>query len=594
MNIGYNYHPSIQGCHYWKIWDFDEIEADLRKMSEEGYQIVRFFIFWRDFEPEEGRFEPASFARLRQFVETADRYGLLCIPAILTIWMNGQLFDLPWRMGRSLWTDSTMLTRQERFIGRVVTELAGFENIMAYDLGDEIVYIDFERETIHLEPEEVEHWLLRMSQAVKMADPSARVVMGNDHLSLIGRHHFSAEAIARHTDMLAVHGFPLWTPFLIESNESWKASLYVPYLVKLAQLYHSEVIVDEFGLYGASDEKRAEYVRISGLSSYLHGAKGIVSWCWKDFSNQDKPYAMRPGERFVGFYDQYGQRKAGADAFLEVAKLARDLSFAVRPKSEVAIYVSEKFRDGNVNELDTPQGNSSALFHSFLLLTRLQVRHEFISTELERYKVVIVPAPHHLTGTDLERLRNYVIQGGIVLYTPGSYLHGFGGQDLFGVELDDYTLFPEQQAEFEWKDLIFRMDWKEAGFNQIPVIRETKAEVLARFSNSGVPALTMNSYGEGHAFYLNAPMERILHVPGRMEETNYGHIYRNILSFAGVISLPSFSSPAIEIHTLVSGAKESCILLNHSPAEQTGVLALPDGTRQELRLAGKSILYYEY
>lgn len=323
MTLGFNYHPSQSGCGFWRNWNAEEMEQDFKQMSQYGYTIIRFFIFWHDFEPEEGIYDERMFQRLSEFVHLAHRYELQCVPAILTIWMNGQLFDLPWRENRNLWKDPQMVERSAAFVKRVVAELKTHTNIFAYDIGDEMVYIDFETVT-GLSERESQEWIGKMTRAVREMDTRAKVWMGSDSLFLLGNHYMTAKHIASDLDWIAIHGFPLWTSFQIESNASVKASQYVPFLVTLASLYGIP-IVDEFGLYGASEEVRAAYIRASGASCLLHGAKAIISWCWKDFSSVDKPYHLRPSERFVGFIEESGTAKQSEHAFRECGKLAEAL-----------------------------------------------------------------------------------------------------------------------------------------------------------------------------------------------------------------------------------------------------------------------------
>ena len=65
--------------------------------------------------------------------------GIACLPSLLTIWMNGQLFDLDWRRGRDLWTDAEMRARAAAYVGTVARHLRDRPNVVAYDLGDELL-----------------------------------------------------------------------------------------------------------------------------------------------------------------------------------------------------------------------------------------------------------------------------------------------------------------------------------------------------------------------------------------------------------------------------------------------------------------------
>lgn len=75
------------------------IAADLGAVSDAGFDLVRVFLFWRDVEPELGRYDEAVLDRLVWFVEEARTHGLKVLCSVLTVWMNGQLFEPDWFEG---------------------------------------------------------------------------------------------------------------------------------------------------------------------------------------------------------------------------------------------------------------------------------------------------------------------------------------------------------------------------------------------------------------------------------------------------------------------------------------------------------------
>lgn len=585
MSIGYNYFPSKQGCDFWKIWDLDEIERDFQQMAEEGSRLVRFFIFWKDFEPVEGQYDDVMFQRLKEFVELAERYQLYCIPSVLTIWMNGQLFDLPWQGNRDFWKDPFMILKQRIFIEKVTAALLHCPNIYAMDLGDEATYIH-PQSVNSMNESELNQWLQQMTEGIRKINPLMKIIMANDYKAVLGHHGFHIQRVAKYTDFIAIHGFPNWSPFQIESNTSYKASLYVPFLVKISKIF-GKPLIDEFGVYAASEENRFDYITTSGVSSILHGAQAIIAWKWKDSVHKSKPYIERPWEAHVGFHDQAGNKKKGTDAFRSVSQWFDKQHHVHTPDQKVAIYIPYSYYKRYVRNSDTQDDIS--LFYAFLLLTRSHFLPEFVSvhSDLEEYGAVIVPSIKQFSLYDLECLQNYVRQGGTILASPGSLLDGFGGEELFGIELDDFSL--NFKDEFQWKDMKFLLDWNQAGFDQIPIIRNTQADIISSYRHSGSPALTCNRYGKGKAYYLNAPIERTLHVPNGLENENYRFIYQYILDEVGIRPAATYSSPAVEIHTLSYSDITEYVLINHSPDPQYGTLTV-NHQKLELNLNKKSIV----
>lgn len=576
MLIGYNYHPSRQGCAYWRSGDFSELARDLAAMAEEGCELVRFFLFWRDFEPQPGYYDERAFALLRRYVEMAAAHNLRCIPSLLTIWMNGQLFDLSWRSGRSLWTDAFMIERAERYVEKVAETLEGCGNIFAYDVGDELPYVDLPA-AASVDPSTARAWLERIIAAIKRGDPQAKVLMAADHSALLGEHGFRLGLVAEQCDFVAIHGFPLWAPFAIPSNRSYAASLYVPFLTKLAAAF-GQPLIDEFGLYGAGEEVRAAYVRTSGTSALLHGAEGLIAWCWQDFLTRDKPYDERPGEREVGFYTVEGTAKASAVEFMQCRTVAQWASVGTPFPPQAAVYLPESFRICRMDGHAAARAQLTALFHAFLLLTRLHVPMAFVGEELQRFPILFVPCLAQMTQADLTRLTRFVQDGGTLVYTPGSYLFGFGGEELFGVALYDFTRELTHADRFTWRGRSYPVDWWRAGFTQIPLIQATSAEVLSRYRRTLYPALTRQRLGKGQAFYLNAPLELLLANPDTAGDEPYRYLYRELLAEAGALPEVFFTSPDVELHRFRTTDGERCVLINHSERSVTGTLvSLVDG-----------------
>ncbi|UFJ42442.1 beta-galactosidase trimerization domain-containing protein [Brevibacillus humidisoli] len=588
MLIGYNYHPSRQGCAYWTIRDFSEIERDLAQMAKEGCDLVRFFLFWRDFEPEPGQYNQQAFELLHRFVQTAASYQLHCIPSLMTIWMNGQLFDLDWRNGRCLWSDPEMTERAERYLQKVAATLAACNNVFAYDIGDELPYVDLPS-AVKLERSAAARWLERMVAAIKRGDPAARVIMANDHSALNGEHVFTAELIAGQCDLLAIHGFPLWAPFALSANSSYRASLYVPFLTKLAAAY-SRPLIDEYGLYGASEAIRADYVRTSGTSALLHGAEGLVAWCWQDFVTRDKPYVWRPGEKDVGFYAADGTAKPSAAALQECRKTARLAAEGIPVPPAAAIYLPQWFRTGRLSASGAGKSYLEPLFHAFLLLTRLHVPMSFVTDQLDRYKAVIVPCLQQITQSDIDRLSAFVENGGTLIYTPGSYLYGFGGEELFGIRLRDFTRDISQQEQFSWRGRSYPIDWRQAGFDQIPIIQTGSAEMLSRYRHSLHPALTKYHLGKGNAYYVNAPIEMMLDDAESGGDEPYRYLYLELLKDAKALPSVFFTSPDVELHRFRTGDGERYFLINHTDRDVTGTLVTAGKEDQVVTIAKKGLI----
>jgi beta-galactosidase len=132
------------------------------------------------------------------------------------------------------------------------------------------------------------------------------------------------------------------------------------------------------------------------------------------------------------------------------------------------------------------------------------------------YPVLVLPEKWTMTKEFAEKLHEYVRKGGVVIaadrfgaHTPTGRmscveLPGFCS-DLFGIRWDDYFSAEDPEACFI-----------QLGENRIPVFRRIiplqcrEAAVIGTFQKGdlqGVPAVTVNLYGEGKAYYVGGLLE---------------------------------------------------------------------------------------
>lgn len=270
---GINYYPSPTGCRFWDLWDPCRIDGDLHHMAKLGFNTVRIFVFWSEFEPQPSRYDLEKIERLRTFVSMAREHGLYCIVSVLTLWMNGEIFELPWRKRRGLWSNSEMLARQQAFVTCVASTLKDHDNMLAYDLGDEIMHADPE-DARHADALTVIEWRSRLADAIRDIHPGALVIQANEASSIFGSNSFGPENTGS-LDLLAIHGFPVWSPLHIEAVASYKASTYVPFLIAFSRAFGLP-IVDELGTYGCDATVGSDYLRATLCSAFVNGAAGVA------------------------------------------------------------------------------------------------------------------------------------------------------------------------------------------------------------------------------------------------------------------------------------------------------------------------------
>lgn len=572
LALGVNHLPSRAGCRMWSEWDPDALRADFAAMAGAGLNTVRLFLFWRDLEPEPGGPDEERLRRVRHAVELAGEHGLACVLSLLTIWMNGQRLDVPWRRGRSLWRDPEMLEGEERYARAVARTVRDLDNVLALDLGDEVANVD-PRDSASLSPAEVRAWYRRLAGAIRDEAPHLLVMQANDTSGVLGASPFGPDN-GEPLDLAAVHGFPAWAPGHVESTVSFKATNLVPFLVRYAGAF-GVPLVDELGSYGADDAVSAAYLGAAGASAIAGGASGLIVWCWQDIAAADDPYRERPGERSVGLTRLDGSHKPQLEAYRRLAA-AGDLARFERDRAPVALYLPERVRAAGDSYLDAGAGTTAVLY-AHLLLTRAHLPFDVVHGDLDGYALAVCPSVRHLTLCDRERLAAHAERGGTVYLSLGSHLHGFPGPQLAGVEVVDFSLLTEPTSWFTWDGECWPLDW-EAGGARPATLRAIDAEVLAAYRD-GSPAVTAHRAGRGQVVLCGAPLEAQLDRPGRLEALPWERLYRRIAALAGVTPPISCACPSVEV---VAGRVDGCraaVAINHGSAAVGADLAWSDRGR---------------
>lgn len=135
-----------------------------------------------------------------------------------------------------------------------------------------------------------------------------------------------------------------------------------------------------------------------------------------------------------------------------------------------------------------------------------------IYDDFSRYKLVILPMLYMMRSETAEKIAGYVRSGGYVIatYTLGQanendlvHLGGFPCaelKDVFGIWAEEIdTLYPDARNYVE------RNGTRYTARDYCEVIHARGAEVLACYASdfySGMPAATVNTYGEGRAYYV--------------------------------------------------------------------------------------------
>ena len=283
-------------------------------------------------------------------------------------------------------------------------------------------------------------------------------------------------------------------------------------------MWFNEFVAGGGGYYGTPGRSR--------MYAYLGlavGAQGLLAWTFNSHLGGEE-------QALFGLVDHDGTPSWKVDEFARIAAEFRQLSQLGFPRythPEVAIaYSFDSFVDSHPNGpsnttlqyfkpsyTEQVQGAFEPFFRENIDTAIINIGHDSLS----RYKLVVVPADYVMDAASAKALREYVGGGGTVLMTAFSAKVDEHGQwfdtplpgrlsDVFGLRTAQFYS-PNNMPEFE-----FGGEKAKASIRYYEVLEPQAAQTLATFSNipSHPPAVTMNRYGKGKAFYLAAPAQSSL------------------------------------------------------------------------------------
>src|SRR5690606_28650864 len=319
--VGANYWPASCGVEMWRAWPEDEILADLDLMASLGFNAVRFFVRWPDFEPRPGEYDATMLERLRRLLAACVERDLRPQPSLFVGWMSGGIFWPEWKGGRNLFADEDMIVRAEAFARLLATLLRPFaDDLCGIDLGNELNALPA---SASAPPARVRAWCAGMTAAIREALPGALILSGCDHQQVVGDTGWRL-GDQPGIDVLTMHGYPVptWHPVPCGGLRDPLTQSLLPFYVKCARAF-GPVMLQEFGtvLTSAAAAPHADaYLRAILPACRAAGANGWLWWCFKDIPARVHPYVKNHFERQFGQVDAEGRGKPGLEYFVEFAR----------------------------------------------------------------------------------------------------------------------------------------------------------------------------------------------------------------------------------------------------------------------------------
>ena len=202
-------------------------------------------------------------------------------------------------------------------------------------------------------------------------------------------------------------------------------------------------------------------------------------------------------------------------------------------------------------------------------LRKMNYNVDIISPEddLEKYKVVIAPVLYMVKGSDDEKIRRFVKEGGIFLTTFFSgivqendlvTLGGYPGKlrDILGIWVEEEDALPtEVQNEFSYKGQKYPAKLL-CDLIHLEGAKQLDDEGYGKDFYQGMPVLTCNTYGKGKAVYIATASE----------ESFYRSFLQDICKEANVF--PELDVPeGVEVTSRENEKEKVYFLLNHEDKE---------------------------
>lgn len=352
--VGLNYLPIDSGMDWWNSFDKCVIEEDFSRVKESGFEALRIFLLWEDFQPEPRKVSIQSLDHLVTVMEIGHEKGLKFLVTLFTGHMMGANFLPPWMVefgeeetrfpivleGRKRWgrirnfySDREIQEAQKILLREVSEALKGHPALWAWDLGNEPSNL-----ALPDTREEALRWLEEMVSELKKRDESIRVTLGLHQEDLEEDRILGPKEVATWCDFLCIHAYSIYASLA----EDLMDEAVVPFLGLLTWwLGSKEVLIEEVGI-PSSNTVRGEKI-VSEDKAYQYYERllnrlipypflGVLFWCYGDYKKNlwgKTPLDEALHERYFGLFREDYSPKSFLSLFhlLQKGERRKTISF---------------------------------------------------------------------------------------------------------------------------------------------------------------------------------------------------------------------------------------------------------------------------
>ncbi|MGQ7885471.1 glycoside hydrolase 5 family protein [Paenibacillus sp. WC2504] len=605
--VGCNYWASHAGTAMWSNWQPEQIDLDLKRLSEAGIEVIRVFPLWPDFQPIENMYSSEGehfgyrfgeerlptteagkagmsvemMARFQAFTEIAATYNIKLIVGLITGWMSGRLFVPPALRGKTILTDPDAIRWQVRFVQYFVKQMKHNDAIIAWDLGNECNVMGKVASQ-----QEAYVWTASIANAIKAKDTTRPLISGMHSLFPTG--NWTMQDQGELTDILTTHPYPFWTKYMdFDPLTSIRPTIHATMESLLyAQIGEKPCFAEEMGTMGpmvCSEEVAGAFARTSMLTQWSHGLPGLLWWCANDQTKLNHaPYDWVACEGELGLMTEEGRVKPALQEMGRLKKVIQELPFGELPARTVEA----------VCILNSTQDHWATAIGAFLLgkQSGFDLEFRFEDQPLPDANFYMLPCVTGVYGVAKQRWEQLLekVREGATLYLSSN--------DGYMLNFAEITGLTVQNRSRRASDAIAFLQ-TESG--EIPLtlpsafkldFRNDRAEVLAAEAD-GNPVLTKASYGKGTVYFCALPVELAMSqqagVSYKPEQFPYWKMYEFISEEARSARVVQVKDPQIGLtEHIVDAHSQIAVVINYSPEGREVPLILQEGWQVEASLYG--------
>ena len=582
--VGVNFWSRAGGPRMWSRYDGAVVREELATLAEHGLTVTRSFCFWPDFVRHPGVLEEDAAGHFADFLDAHVEAGLTTIPTVLVGHMSGENWDPPWRRGRDLYRDVTLVAEEAWLAAELARRYASHPAVCGWLVSNEMPLYGGSASS-----EEITAWARILVQALRAGGATQPISLGDGAWGAETggeENGFSLRALAPLVDFVGPHVYPM-------QDDPVRRALAPAFACELAGGFGRPVVLEEFGASSdfGSDDDIAGYYRQVLHTTLLTGARGWLAWCNADFDDlgDDDPYRHHPFELHFGLTDRHGAPKPQLEALGQFARLARELALeGWEPVAGEAAIVVPEHLEGGVPFTTAAYRRDlrDDLFQGYVAAREADLPVALVRERdgiPEGARLYLVPCAKLLTAPGLRRLGE-LADGGATVYASwfagstdnqrGSWLPWL--DELFGVRhLLRYGLVDPVETDEVVLELVAPLGSLAAGERlvfRVPAdpgararleLEPAGAEVLA-LDGEGRPALVRHTLGRGAAVLCTYPLEHMAARTPRVNPEDTWRLYSALADAAGLARPVHVDDPRIVAGRIRTGRGERTVLVNCS------------------------------